>query len=274
MLRTCLFSMMLASATSGCERRAAAVEGSVTPAEDTAAIRKLFDAAVACNDRYHCPPLNELQERAARPRELRVLEVAFDIMTDPQVALHARLYTMAWDVARAWCAERSTHGHKMSIDDERELRKHALRLVARPEHAISAHGFLGYLSDARQVLEAEAINPARNDDEVASALRSLRDREPDLTTVTRWLSATAERTAVAGALLLDMINHDKLAPQDEIATLLDFARRPDSVPAAARLVAHHAVNHDDPAFAPVVAAFAKHGDASVREAAASKQVAP
>ena len=272
-MRTWVLPIWLALA--GCERRTAAVDNAVQPAaDDAAAIRKLFDAAEACADRYHCPPLEELQQRAARPRELRVLEVAFDLMTDPKVATHERMFKMASATARAWCAARSTDGHKISIDDERELRKQVMRLLARPDNVVPAHGFVEYLSDARQIFEAEALNPARSDDEVASAIRGLRTREPDLTTVTKWLSASDERTAVVGAALLDMIDHDNLAQRDELAMLLDFARRPDSVPAAARLVVQHAADHDDAAFKPVLQAFAHHGDASVRELAAGARPSP
>jgi hypothetical protein len=259
---------LLLALAAGCERPG----GRAVPADDAAALRKLFEDAEACGDRYHCPPLDELRDRAARPRELRVLEAAFDLMADPKLAPHERLYRMASTTARAWCAARSTEGHTMSIDDEIALKKQTARLLALPDRVMSAHGFIEYLSDARQMFEAEAINPARTDEEMASAIRGLRTREPDLVTVTKWLAATDERTGVAGALLLDMIDHDHVVVADELAMLLEFARRPDSPAAVARLVVQHAIDHDDPAFAPVVQAFAAHGDAQVRELAATRTV--
>lgn len=240
--------------------------------DDTAAIKKLFDDAEACGDRYHCPPLDELTERAARPHELRLLDLAFDLMVDPKVGVGGRKYKAASTTGRAWCAARSTEGHTLSAEEERALRRNVLRLLARKDAVVSAHSFVEYLADARQIFEAEAINPKRSDVEVASALRGLRTREPDLKTITKWLAG--KDTAVAGALLLDGVDHDHLPVADEVTMLLEFARRTDSPPDAARLIAQHAIDHEDAAFAPVVKALAGHPDASVREAAAAKPSSP
>jgi len=259
----------------GCERRtmtaeaperpSKAAEGApVTPADDTAAIRKLFDEAEACGDRYHCPPLDKLAERAERPGETRVLQVAFDLMADPKTGTFERMFQMASATARAWAAARTTQGHKLSIDDERELRAGVMRLLARADNAVPAHAFVGYLSDARQILEREALDPRRGNDEVHSAIRSLRDLEPDLATVKAWLGSKDERPMVAGALLLDAFDHARIRSADEVAIVLEFARRADSDPEAARTVAKHAADHEDPAFAPVLRAFEHYGDASVR----------
>lgn len=252
---------ILLALAAGCERRA---EGPMA-ADNPAALRKLFEDAEACGNRYECPPLQELEDLAARPREVRVLEAAFDLMVDPKLASHERLFKMASTTARAWCAARTAHGQKLSIDDEVALKKQVTRLLAAPDKVIVGHSFVEYLADARQIFEAEAIDPARDADAVASAIRGLRTREPDLKTVTRWLAATDERVAVTGASLLDMIDHDHVVQADEVAMLLEFARRPDSPAAAARQVAQHAIDHDDPAFAPVVQAFTAHNDAQVRQ---------
>ena len=274
-----MLAAALALVLVGCERRtmtaearerpSKAAEGSaVTPADDTAAIRKLFDEAEACGDRYHCPPLDKLAERAARPGETRVLQVAFDLMADPKVGTFERMFQMASATARAWAAARTTGGHKLSIDDERELRAGVMRLLARADNAVPAHAFVGYLSDARAILEREAIDPRRGNDEVHSAIRSLRDVEPDLTTVKAWLAAKDERPMVAGALLLDAFDHARIRADDEIAMILAFARRTETDAEAARIVAKHAADHADPAFAPVLHAFEHHADAAVRQVAA------
>jgi hypothetical protein len=261
-----LRSILLAACAvlAGCERRVAAGEGSVQTADDSAAIRKLFDDAEACGDRSHCPPLAKLQERAERPGELRVLQVAFDIMSDPKVNTFERLFKMASATARAWAAARTTGGKKLSIDDEVALRAQVMRLLARTDNAIPAHGFIEYLSDARELFQREALDPRRGNDEVHSAIRGLRDRERDLSTVKAWLGAKDERHMIAGALLLDAFDHDRIRPADEIAALVEFARRADTAPEAARIAAKHAADHDDAAFAPVLRAFEHHPDASVR----------
>src|SRR4051812_41711870 len=102
-MRRCLLAIGLALAP-GCERRTSEEPPVQASADDPAALRQLFEAAEACGDRYNCPPLQQLQDLAARPRELRVLEVAFDLMTDPKIATHERLFKMASATARAWCA--------------------------------------------------------------------------------------------------------------------------------------------------------------------------
>lgn len=236
-------------------------------AADDAAILKLFDEAEACGNRYDCPPLAALQTRAERPGELAVLRVAFDLMADPKLETHERRFKMASATARAWAAARTTEGKTLSADDEAALRAQVMRLLARPDNAVPAHGFVEYLPDARAIFEREALDPRRGNEEVHSAIRGLRDREPDLTTVKVWLGATEERPQVAGALLLDAFDHGKLQPGDEVAMLLGFAGRKDTAPEAARLVARHAVDHADPAFAPVVKAFGQHPDPAVRKAA-------
>src|SRR5438105_2529236 len=58
---------------------------------DEAGIRKLFDDAAACGDRYRCPPLDELARRAEDLDDRLVLKVAFDLMNDPAVQSHSRL---------------------------------------------------------------------------------------------------------------------------------------------------------------------------------------
>jgi hypothetical protein len=257
----------------GCERSSARVEGSMQATEDTAAIRALFDEAEACGDRYNCPPLGKLTERAERPGETRVLEVAFDIMVDPKVQTFARRFKMASTAALAWAAARTTGGHKLSIDDERVLRAQVMRLLARTDTAVPGQSFVGYLSDAREILQREVLDPARGNDEVHSAIRSLRELEHDLTTVRTWLGAKDERPMVAGGLLLDALDHASIRAADEVAMLLEFARRTDTAPEAARIVAGHAAAHDDPAFAPVLRAFAEHPDASVRALAAAPPAA-
>jgi hypothetical protein len=263
-------SILLAACAvmAACERRAAPAEAPVQAADDNAKIRKLFDDAEACGDRYECPPLAELQDRAERPGELRVLEVAFDIMCDPKVDTFERLFKMASATARAWAAARAAGGKRLSIDDERALRAHVMRLLGRDDTAIPAHGFIEYLSDARELFEREALDPRRGNDEVHSAIRGLRDREPDLSTIKAWLGGKDERAMVAGALLLDAVNHDGVRREDEIAILTEFARRRDSAPEAARIAVRHAADHDDPAFAPVLRGFEQHADPSVRELAA------
>lgn len=263
-IRACSIVFAACAALAACDRRAAPTEVPVHAADDSAAIRKLFDDAEACGDRFHCPPLAELQARAERPGELRVLEIAFDIMADPRVDSFARLFKMASATARAWAAARSAGGKRMSIDDERALRAQVMRLLARGDTAVPAHGFIEYLSDARELFEREALDPRRGNEEVHSAIRGLRDREPDFSTIKAWLGGKDERAMVAGGLLLDAVNHDRLRAEDEIAVLVEFARRRDSAPEAARIVARHAVDHADAAFAPVLRAFEQHPDASVR----------
>jgi hypothetical protein len=73
---------------------------------------------------------------------------------------------------------------------------------------------------------------------------------------------------VAGALLLDAFDHARIRAADEVAMLVGFARRTDTDAEAARIVAKHAADHDDPAFAPVLRAFEHHADAAVRQVAA------
>src|SRR5687767_6311140 len=116
-------------APTGCERRRVPKEGAVQAVDDKAAIRALFEEAEACGDRYQCPPLAKLQERAERLGETRVLEVAFDIMADPKVETFERLFKMASATARAWAAARTAEGKKLSIDDEIVLRAQVMRLL-------------------------------------------------------------------------------------------------------------------------------------------------
>lgn len=261
---------------SGCERTSESAgpgkreERKVTSPADGAALRKLFDDAAACGDRYHCPPLDALQTRAEQPGELAVLRIAFDIMVDPKVDTGDRLFRMAFAVAQAWATARSTHGHALSAADERELRGQVMRLLARSDNSVPGQSLAAYLSDAREIIEREAIDPKRNNEEVHAAIRILRDLEHDLTTVKAWLSAKDARPQLTGALLLDAFDHDRLPPTAEVPVLLAFAKRHDTDPEAAKLVADHAARHDDAAFAPVLAAFAQHPDAGVREAAAKR----
>src|SRR5262249_41174111 len=91
-----------------------------------------------------------------------------------------------------------------------------------------------------------------------------RDREPDFSTIKTWLDSKDERAMMAGALLLDAVNHDRLRREDEIAVVAEFARRRDTTADAPRIVAQHVADHDDAPFAPVLRAFAQHADASVR----------
>jgi hypothetical protein len=264
-------SLLGHGALAGCqrarERPSEPTEAKVGAVNDDAAILTLFDEAEACADRYNCPPLAKLQERAERLGETAVLRVAFDIMVDPKVDTFERRFKMASATARAWAVARASQGRRMSPTDEGELRKQVMRLLGRADNAVPAHGFVEYLADAREIFQREALDPRRGNDEVHSAIRGLRDREPDLTTVKAWLGATEERPMVAGALLLDAFDHAKLRADDEVAALLPFARRKDTAPEAARIVAKHAAEHGDAAFAPVLRAFELHGDASVRELA-------
>jgi len=239
----------------------------VEPADDRAAIVALFDAAEACGDRYRCPPADALAERAQRPGDLSVLDAAFAIMTDPKIGTTERRFKIASSTARAWAAARTTQGAALSGADEQALRAHVLRLLDRGDTAVPAHGFVEYLSDARALFEREALDPRRGNDEVHSAIRGLRDRERDLTTVAAWLAGRDERSMVAGALLLDAFDHARVRPDEEVAMLLAFARRTDTDPEAAGIIARHAVDHGEPAFAPVLEALARHPDASVRELA-------
>ncbi|MBC7978089.1 MAG: hypothetical protein H7138_24160, partial [Myxococcales bacterium] len=225
--------MVAALFTPGCERSSARVGGSVQPAEDTAAIRVLFDEAEACGDRYDCPPMAKLTARAERPGETRVLEAAFDIMVDPKVETFERRFKLASTAALAWAAARTTGGHTLSVDDERVLRAQVMRLLARTDNAVPGHSFVGYLSDARDILRREVLDPSRGNDEVHSAIRSLRELEHDMTTVQTWLGAKDERSMVAGGLLLDALDHAPIRTGDEVAVLLDFARRTDTAPEAA-----------------------------------------
>lgn len=266
-------SVLLAAllALPGCERRTVTSEAPVHSADnapdDRAELRKWFDEAEACPDRYDCPPLAKLQERAERPGELRVLEVAFDIMADPKVQTFERRFAIASQAARAWAAARTTEGRTLSSDDERALRASVVRLLARTDNVVPAHSFVQYLSDAREILEREVLDLRRGNDEVHSAIRSLRDREPDLTTVRTWLAATEERPLIGGALLLDALDHDRIRRDDEVAMLVEFARRGDTAPEAARIIAQHAADHADPAFTPVLRELEHHPDASVRDLA-------
>lgn len=239
--------------------------------ENKAVLRKLFEQAEACSDRYRCPPLVELQARAERHGETRVLQVAFDIMADPEVDTFERLFKVASVTARAWVAARMMQGRWLSIDDEMELRANVMRLLARTDNTVPAHGFVEYLADAREIFEREALDMRRGNDEVHSAIRGLRDRERDLATVEAWLGSKYERPMIAGALLLDAFDHARIRPHDEVALLLDFARRDDTAAEAARIVARHATEHDDAAFAPVLREFVRHPDPSVREIATSSQ---
>jgi hypothetical protein len=254
-------------ALAGCGPRSAAMGGQVEADDDKAAILKLMDEAEACGNRYRCPPLQKLQDRAEQPGEIQVLQVAFDIMADPKVNTFERQFKMASATARAWAAARTTEGHKLSVDDERVLRANVMRLLARVDNVVPGHGFVEYLSDAREIFEREALDPRRGNDEVHSAIRGLRDREPDLTTVKAWLESKDERPMIAGALLLDAFNHDLIQTTDEVGVLIDFAHRGDTVEEAARMVATHAAEHDDVAFAPVLRSFERHSAPSVRELA-------
>ena len=233
--------MVLALGAAACDRK---------PKEQS--LDALFDAAEACADRYHCPPLDELADRAERPGETRVLEAAFDIMCDPKVHTFERRFTMAFATARSWAAARTTGGAKLGADDERVLRTQVMRLLGRTDDVVPAHSFIEYLPDARELFEREALDPRRGNDEVRSAIRGLVDREHDLTTVGAWLSSKDARPMIAGALLLDALNHDGIAVADEVALLQVFVGRHDTDPEAARIVAAHAAAHDQPAFAPVV----------------------
>lgn len=266
--RSIRWLLLATSLTAGCERRVELKEQPVQAADDTSAIRKLFEQAEACGDRYQCPPLAELQARAERPGELRVLQVAFDLMTDPKTETFERRFKMASATARAWAAARTTGGRRLSSADEAELRKQVLRLLERADNVVPAHGFVEYLSDAGEIFRREALDLRRGNEEVHSAIRGLVEREHDLGTVATWLAAKEERPMIAGALLLDAFDHSRLDPEAEAAVLLEFARRADTDPEAARLVASHAAAHEEPAFAPVVAAFTKHRDPAVRKAAA------
>lgn len=221
----------------------------------------LFDAAEACGNRYHCPALDELADRAERPGETEVLVASFDIMCDPQVRTFERRFTMASATARNWAAARTTKGATLGPDDERLLRAQVMRLLGRTDNVVPAHSFIDYLSDARELFQREALDPRRSNDELHSAIRGLVDREHDLSTVRAWLSSKEQRPMIAGALLLDALNHDGIPVADEVALLQAFADRTDSDPETLRLVAAHAAAHDDPAFAPVAAKLATRADA-------------
>ncbi|HET9624429.1 MAG TPA: hypothetical protein VFP84_23820 [Kofleriaceae bacterium] len=258
----------------GCDRSLPAPpareERGVDSPADRAALRKLFDDAAACGDRYHCPPLDALRARAEKPGELSVLRMAFDLMVDPKLETSDRLFRMAFAVAEAWTAARQANAKPLSTADERELRAQVMRLLARGDNSVPGQSLAAHLSDARQILEREALDPRRGNDEFHASIRILRDLERDLSTVQTWLAAKEPRPQLAAALLLDAMDHATIAAGDEAALLLAYARRADSDPEAARLVAQHAVQHADPTFAPVLAAFAHHADPAVRAAAAPR----
>lgn len=173
---------------------------------------------------------------------------------------------MASATARAWVIARAASG-RLSPIDEGELRKQVMRLLTRTDNVVPAHGFVEYLADAKDIFEREALDPRCGNDEVHSAIRGLRDREHDLTTLRAWLGSREERPMVAGGLLLDAFDHAYIRTDDEVALLLAFARRDDTAPEAARIVAKHAADHGDAAFAPILRAFEHHPDSSVRERA-------
>jgi hypothetical protein len=194
--------------------------------------------------------------------------MAFDLMVDPKVDTGDRLFRMAFAVAETWATARSTQGHSLSTADERELRAQVMRLLARNDNSVPGQSLAAYLSDARQIIEREVLDPKRGNEEFHAAIRILRDLEHDLSTVKTWLAAPDARPQLAAALLLEAMDHARLLAVDEAPLLLAYAQRSDSDPESARLVAKHAAHHTDPAFAPVIAAFAQHADPSVRTAVA------
>src|SRR5512141_3172355 len=77
---------------------------------ESAAIRRLFEAAAACGDRYHCPPQDELLARAERPDGTPIAAVAFDLMADPDVRSFDRLGSAAYEAALSWAGARVKAG--------------------------------------------------------------------------------------------------------------------------------------------------------------------
>jgi hypothetical protein len=244
------------------------------PNETEAEIRRLFEDAAACGNRYDCPPADELNARAQKSGEEVVPAVALGLMTDPTVRSFDRLGTVAYETARSWAFSRVKAGtfdsgaQQMLLDAIRQILKADSSTFVVPVYALLSGPIGQALPGTRELLTQEAVNPKRDQDEVDHAASVLRGYTSDLTQVRAWLSGASAREMWAGLALLNHVDHSLIDQHgDELPRLLAAASRRDLPNDVALGLVDHVKSHADDAFVPVLRKLAEHPDADVRRAA-------
>lgn len=246
-------------------------EPALAKADDRATIRQLFEAAAACGNRYRCPPADELDRLAQQPGEGPVLDVAFDLMTDPLVRSFDRLGTVAFEVARAWAGSRVEAG-TFDAAAQRTFMAGIRRILGAdsstfviPAYSI-LDGTIGYaIPETRALFVAEAVDPKRSLDEVGHATQGLRHYTSDLVQVGTWLKSQDERVMRAGMSLLDNVDHSLIKQEaEELPLLLEVAKRSDVPVDVAIAMVAHVKSHEDNAFLPVLTALGGHANPEVQ----------
>jgi hypothetical protein len=241
---------------------------------EVAEVRRLFEAAAACGNRYDCPPADALDARAKRPGGDVVATVALELMTDPQVRSFDRLGTIAYETARSWANSRVQAGtfdapsQQMLLAGVHKILDTDSSTYRIPIYALLSGSIGEALPGTRELLVREAVNPKRNGDEVDHIASVLRGYERDLSQVQRWLESGEPREMWAGVALLDHVDHSLIDQQRvELPLLLRVAQRANLPADVALGLVEHVKSHGDVEFLPVLDALGAHGDGEVRTAA-------
>jgi hypothetical protein len=242
--------------------------------KEAAEVRRLFEEAAACGNRYDCPPADELNARAQKSGEDVIPTVALGLMTDPTVRSFDRLGTVAYETARSWASSRVKAGtfdagaQQMLQNAISQILKADSSTFVVPVYALLSGPIGQALPGTRELLAAEAINPKRDQDEVDHVASVLRGYTRDLSQVRAWLSGASPKEMWAGVALLNHVDHSVIDQHgDELPMLLAAANRRDMPSDVALALVDHVKSHADDAFLPVLRKFGDHPDADVRRAA-------
>jgi hypothetical protein len=254
--------------------KASVQQGAKVPeANDQTAIRRRFEEAAACGDRYHCPPADDLLARAERTDGTPVAVVAFELMSDPHVRSFDRLGTVAYEVSLSWVGARVKGGildaeqKRLFLDAVRRILSADSSTFVEPVYTYFAGPIGDAIPEAKEILTQEALNPRRDLAQMDMAAKVLQRFIHDLTQVRTWLESDDERRQLAAISLLDYMDHRRIPEGEEVKLLAETARRPGVPSAVAMALIGHSKIHDGDAFQPVLEPLLRHSDPQVREAA-------
>ncbi|MSP62433.1 MAG: hypothetical protein EXR72_19295 [Myxococcales bacterium] len=234
---------------------------------DSKALRTLFDDAAACDDRLHCPPMDEL-DRIARTGDLPILKMAFEMMCDPHVRYFDRIGKAAANVAGAWGEGRA---EKKTFDDAaRKLYLDGIeRVLTGPSPTFRPEMFALRVSfglpGQEEFLIREAERPGCTNDELKAITVLIRPYLKDLSIVKKWIGSSDEDRIMEGLFLLGKMDHELPdVLKNEYAMLGALAKRPKVSGQVVQAVIQEARNHCEPDSIPFIKQFEHHPDPEVR----------
>ncbi len=267
-----LIVSLLALAACSREADAALGDGQGSPPSPER-LRKLFNDAADCPNRYKCAPLDELLQMIEGPAARAAVEAAFDLMAEGNVRSIDRQGKFAQKVVSEWLLQRRNEG---TLDPDT-----AAWCMARIESCLktcdpSLVGGLqltalnSKLPGAMDWVEEDIVKPGKTLTEACVAGRFLSGYLDDYSRVKRWL-ANAGDTGMAGAICaLHHFDHDLFdVEKDELPLLQKAAARANLAPTVAfPLLNHVEIHHPDPRFCAVAKLLTRHPDEAVRALAA------